>query len=118
VLERELRRVDSDHDQPVVSVGLRPTDLGLLAQPVDARQRPEVHDDDVAAQLGRAEWLGVEPLGRPAERGHVQTFAHGHLACGCVTPAIGRARRLEAVDLDDSFGEGVRCFLRHVVADG
>jgi hypothetical protein len=34
----------------------------------------------VAAQLGWAEWLGVEPLGRPAERGHVQTFERGHLA--------------------------------------
>jgi hypothetical protein len=58
VLERELRRVDSDHDQPVVSVALRPgADVRLLAQPVDARQRPEVHDDDVAAQLRWTEWL-------------------------------------------------------------
>ena len=53
VLERELRRVDADDDQPVVSVGLRPrADVGLLAQPVDAGQRPEVHEDDVTAQLG------------------------------------------------------------------
>ena len=38
VLERELGRVDSDDDQPVVAVGLRPrTDVRLLAQPVDAR---------------------------------------------------------------------------------
>src|SRR5215207_1936034 len=81
VLERELRRVDSDDDQPVVPVRLRPrTDVRLLAQPVDARQRPEVHEDDAAAQLGGAEWLGVEPPGRPADRGHVQTFGHGHLA--------------------------------------
>ena len=81
VLERELRRVDSDDDKPVVSVGLRPrADVRLLAQPVDARQRPEVHEDDVAAQLGGAERLGVEPLGRPAERGHVQTFEDRHLA--------------------------------------
>ena len=41
----------------------------------------------MAAQLGGAEWLGVEPLGRPTERGHVQTFErpvqtveHGRLA--------------------------------------
>src|SRR4051812_4856358 len=26
-----------------------------------------VHDDDATLQLGGAEWLGVEPLGRPAE---------------------------------------------------
>ena len=73
VLERELGRVDADHDQPVVAVGLRPgADVRLGAQPVDARQRPEVDEDDVAAQLGGAEWLGVEPPGRPVERGHVQ----------------------------------------------
>ena len=57
VLERELRRVDSDDDQPVVSIGLRPgADVRLLAQPVDARQRPEVDQDDAAraARRGRA----------------------------------------------------------------
>ena len=48
LLERELRRVHADHDQPVVSIGLRPRpDVRLGAQPVDARQRPEVHDDDM-----------------------------------------------------------------------
>jgi hypothetical protein len=32
MLERELRRVHADHDQPVVSVGLRPgADVRLLA---------------------------------------------------------------------------------------
>ena len=42
---------------------------------------------EAALQLGGAEWLGVEPPGRPAEGGHVQlferhaqTFEHGHLA--------------------------------------
>ena len=46
VLEGELRRVDADHDQPVGAVGLRPrADVRFLAQPVDARQRPEVHQD-------------------------------------------------------------------------
>jgi hypothetical protein len=29
----------------------------LLAQPLDARQRPEIHEDDVTAQLGRTERL-------------------------------------------------------------
>ena len=81
VLERELRRVDSDDDQPVVPVGLRPgADVWLLAQPVDARQRPEVHQDDVAAQPGGAEWLGVEPRGRPVERGHVQATSNTVIA--------------------------------------
>src|SRR5436305_3625581 len=80
LLERELRRVGSDHDQPVVSVGPRPgANVRLLAQPVDARQRPEVHEDDVAAQLGGAERLGVEPLGRAAERGHVHACEYRHL---------------------------------------
>src|SRR6266542_725094 len=80
VLERELRRVDSDHDQPLVSVGLRPgTHVRLLPQPVDAGQRPEVEEDDPALELGGAEWLGVEPPSRPAERRHAETAEHGHL---------------------------------------
>ena len=33
----------------------------------------------MAAQLGGAEGLGVEPLGRAGERGHVHTFGRGHL---------------------------------------
>ena len=79
VLERELRRVDADDDQPVVPVGLATTHgRTARAQPVDARQRPEVHEDDAAAQLGRVERLGVEPRDRAAERGHVQTVELGH----------------------------------------
>ena len=58
VLERELRRVDADDDQPVVSVGPRPrAHVRLLTQPVDARPRPEVHEDGSPAQLGGTEWL-------------------------------------------------------------
>ena len=87
VLEGELRRVDTDHDQPVVPVCLRPrADVRLLAQPVDARQRPEVHEDDVAAQLGGAEWLGVEPLGRPVERRHMQPLEHRRATAATGTP--------------------------------
>ena len=57
VLERELRRVDSDDEQSVVSVGQRQRTHGqLLAQPIDARERPEVHEDDVPSPLGGAEW--------------------------------------------------------------
>jgi len=72
VLEGELGRMDTDDEQLVVPVGLRPgTHIRLLAQPVDAGQRPEVNEHDVAAQLGGAEWLRVEPLGRPTKCGHV-----------------------------------------------
>ena len=80
VLERELRRVDPDHDQAVIPVGPRPgTYVRLRAQPVDARERPEVHENDVAAQLVWAQRLRPQPLGRPAERGHVHPFEHAHL---------------------------------------
>ena len=80
VLERELRGVDSDDEQPVVSVGLRPrAHVRLLAQPVDARPRPEVHEHDLAAQLGGAERLGVEPLCRPAELGDALALEDAHL---------------------------------------
>src|SRR5918998_3081890 len=49
VLEGELGRVDADDDQPIVAVGLGPrADVGPLAQPVDARPGPEVHEHDVA----------------------------------------------------------------------
>jgi hypothetical protein len=44
-----------------------------------ARQRPEVDEHDAAPELGGAERRGVEPLGRPAERGHVHRRDHGHL---------------------------------------
>jgi hypothetical protein len=57
VLERELRRVNPD-DKKSIAVGLRPrADVPLVARPVDPRQCPEVHQDDVEAQLGGAEWL-------------------------------------------------------------
>jgi hypothetical protein len=79
VLERELRRMDAEDDQTVVPVGPRPrADVRLLSQPVDARPRPEVHEHHMASQLGRTEWLGVEPPGRAGERGHAHTFEQGH----------------------------------------
>jgi hypothetical protein len=68
VLEGELRRVDADNDEPVVAVGPGPRpDVGHRAQPVDAGQRPEVDQEDVTAQLVRAEGLGVDPPGRPVQ---------------------------------------------------
>ena len=81
VLEVELRRVGSDHDEPVITVGLRPgADVRLLPEPVDAGQRPEVDEDHVAPQLGGAERLAVEPPGRPGERRHLHVPEHGRLA--------------------------------------
>src|SRR4051794_35765401 len=37
---------------------------------------------DAPAQLGGAEWPGVEPLGCPAEGGDAHMREHGHLAQG------------------------------------
>jgi hypothetical protein len=37
----------------------------------------EVHEHDSAAEVSGAEWLGIEPLGRAGERGHVHTFEQG-----------------------------------------
>src|SRR4051794_35649477 len=80
VLERELRRVDSNDEQSVVAIGLRPrAHVRLLAQPVDARQRPEVDDHHVAAELGGTEWVGLDPPGRPAEGRHAHTLEDAHL---------------------------------------
>jgi hypothetical protein len=42
--------------------------------------RVQKYKDDVAAQLGAAERLGDEPLGRPAERRLVPSVGRGHLA--------------------------------------
>src|SRR5918995_661808 len=79
VLERELGCMDPDHEQPVVPVGPRPrTDVRLLAQPVDAGERPEVHEHHMPPQLGGAEWLGVEPPGGPVEGGDVHTGEDSH----------------------------------------
>ena len=69
VLEPELGRVRADDDEPAVAIPLVPRpDVRQRPQPVDARVRPEVDEDDAPAQpLGR-ERLGVEPDGRAVER--------------------------------------------------
>src|SRR5688572_22894278 len=62
------------------SVRLPPgADVRLLAQPVDARPRPEVHEDHATSQLGGAERLGVEPRGRAVRRGQVHMWDNGHV---------------------------------------
>src|SRR5262249_38160241 len=67
-LERKLGRVDADDDQTLIRVLLRPrADVAEGAQPVDARVRPEVDQDDLAAQPFGCERLPVEPARRAVE---------------------------------------------------
>jgi hypothetical protein len=54
VLERELRRVHAEHDEPVLLVLLAPgSDVRKRSQPVDARVGPEVDDHHAPAQALR-----------------------------------------------------------------
>ena len=67
-LERELGRVDADDRQPGVAVPRVPgADMRQRAQAVDARVRPEVDQDDAAAQLLQRQRLRVEPARDPME---------------------------------------------------
>ena len=51
VLEAELGRVRADDDEPAVAIPLGPRpDVRQRAQPVHARVRPEVDEDDAPAQ--------------------------------------------------------------------
>jgi hypothetical protein len=75
-LERELGRVDADDDQSFVLVLLVPrADVAERAQPVDARVRPEVDQDDLPAQPFRSQRLGVEPADRAVEPGQMRLGA-------------------------------------------
>src|SRR4051794_31571504 len=98
VLERELRRVDSDDDQPVIAIGARPRAyVRLRAQPVDAGERPEVDEHDAAAQIRRAQRAGVEPRARPAERRHVLVSDRAHAATNCWPPSMSYVAPVSAV---------------------
>src|SRR5262249_30622015 len=78
LLERELRRVDADRDQPSVLVLLGPgADVGEGAQPVDAGVRPELDEDDLAAEVVDPEGRGVEPAGGPVEPGEIALGGRG-----------------------------------------
>jgi hypothetical protein len=69
VLERELRRVHADDDEPVVAVLRRPgAHIGQGAQPVDAGVRPEDVGDDVPPKFRRCERGRVEPSLRADQR--------------------------------------------------
>ena len=83
------------NDQAVAAIRLRPrADVGLGAQPVDAGEGPEVHQDDVAAQLRRPERGRADPLDRAVERGHLQVVgADAHRLSASYGGADPRARR-------------------------
>ena len=67
-LERELGRMDADHDEPQVAVFRVPrAHEGQRAQPVDAGVRPEIDEHDLPTQLRRSERRRVQPAGRPLE---------------------------------------------------
>ncbi len=77
-LERELGRVHADDDQSPVAVLLRPrADIRERAEPVDAGVRPEVNEDDLAAQVRRDERRRVEPSGRAVETGQAAFGGQG-----------------------------------------
>ena len=68
-LKGELRRVHADHHQSLILVFLGPrADIGKRASPIDAGIGPEVDEDDFSAQVGRRQWLRIEPLGRGGAR--------------------------------------------------
>src|SRR5438445_6933183 len=72
LFERELRRVDADHDQSLIFVLLGPrADIGERAEPVDAGVRPEIDKNDLFTQVRCVERWRIEPTGRPIEIGQV-----------------------------------------------
>ena len=72
LLEFELGRVHADHDEALALVFLGPgAHVRQRAQPVDTRIRPEVDEDDLAAQACSGKRRRVEPTARPIQRGHL-----------------------------------------------
>ena len=69
LLEFELGRMDADHHQPVLLILLDPsTHIWKLAPPIDARESPEVDEDDLPAQACERQRRRVEPARRPCQR--------------------------------------------------
>jgi hypothetical protein len=106
VLEREFGRVDADDDEARALVRVGPAlDVGERPQAVDAGVRPEVDQDDLAAELRQRQRLGVEP---PVDAREVRSLAEvaqltfrQHVAIACqqaVELALGRARPLHALE--------------------
>ena len=69
LLERELGRMDADHDQSLLLVLVRPrADVRERSEPVDARVGPELDEHDLPAEPSRRQRLGVDPVRRAIER--------------------------------------------------
>src|SRR5919204_3740867 len=108
-LERELGSVDADNDQALIPVLLVPcADVAERAQPVDARVRPEVDQDDLPAQALRSQRLGVEPAGRAVKPGQMRLRAllreQAHLAPPAAT--VGRSTAAAAAMITSATARG------------
>jgi hypothetical protein len=69
-LEAELGGVDADDRQAMGSVlGVPGAKIWQCPEPVDARIRPEIDEDDPTAKRARGQRLGIEPTGRAVEWG-------------------------------------------------
>ena len=67
-LERELRRMDADDDEPEVAVFRGPrAHKSQRAEPVDAGVCPEIDENDPPTQLRWSERRGIQPAGRAVE---------------------------------------------------
>ena len=94
VLECELRSVHAHDDEARVPVGLGPTlHVGQRADAVDAGIRPEVDQDDLAAERREGERLGVEPLPDPAEIGSLPVV----LQLAALEMALARQEGVDAI---------------------
>ena len=80
-LERQLGRVDADHDEPGVRVALGPClHVRLDVDAVDAGEGPELDEDGPAPEGGHRLWLGVDPGVDPDEVGRRPEVLERHRA--------------------------------------
>ena len=120
----ELTRVHPDDHEHVVKPLLELPDPREQVEAVDSAVRPEVEDDDLAAQVGDAEWaLDVEPVeslqelrraygGQGGER-------HGRRAHGSPADAVTASLKGRPTMLVDTLVHGsVMSSVRRVVALG
>src|SRR4029079_3951636 len=90
-LEREFWCVDTDDDQPLLTVPGGPgANVRECAQPVDARVRPKVDEDDFALQVRRCEWRGSYHSREPA------AVRGGELSQAVPPPSEARSLALES----------------------
>ncbi len=96
--EGELRCVDADDREAARPVALVPLgDVGERAQAVDAGVRPEVDQDDPAAELGQRQRLRVEPADEAGElRRRAVVLERARSVLG---DHLGRARSRQLLEL-------------------